>query len=257
MPMGMGEMRFDVLEKVLREYASRGLREVIPSTMGEPLLYTHFEKLCDLCIELHLLLNLTTNGTFPLRGVEYWATRLLPICRDIKVSLMGFTSATQAFLMPGIDPCEHRKNIERLVQVRDEFKRKNIRTGSVSLQVTVCKKNENEIQHIVNYALDLGVDRVKLNRAIFLDGCLSSFRNELALPVDAFFCGTARLPVEGTYIRKVQDLQSKENCPFLDQELWILPNGAFQRCPNPAIRFGRGLWDENSCQKCPIWDGSY
>ena len=54
-----------LLEKVVRDAAAMGIREIIPSTMGEPLLYPYFDRFLDLCVELGLTLNLTTNGTFP------------------------------------------------------------------------------------------------------------------------------------------------------------------------------------------------
>lgn len=250
---GMGEMDFKIAEPILREYASRGLKEVIPSTMGEPLLYTYFEKLCDLCAELNLRLNVTTNGTFPAGGVDYWSHRLLPISRDIKISLMGFKPETQSYLMPGIAPDQHRRNLSRLVQVRDELKSKNARTSSVSLQVTVCRKNQTEIQDILDYAASTGVDRVKLNRAIFLDGCSSLLRTELALPDEAFFTGITSIPIEGTYVNQIPKLLEKKVCPFIGQELWVLPDGTFQPCPNPQIRFVEGTWNQKSCQKCPIY----
>ncbi len=50
------------------EAAQNGMREMIPSTMGEPLLYDYFEEILDLCREHGVKLNLTTNGTFPRLG---------------------------------------------------------------------------------------------------------------------------------------------------------------------------------------------
>ena len=58
-------MPFDLLKRIVEETAGRGLREIIPSTMGEPLLYEHFEDILALCETHKVKLNLTTNGTFP------------------------------------------------------------------------------------------------------------------------------------------------------------------------------------------------
>ena len=55
---------------VMEESRGTGLREIIPSTMGEPLLYRHFDEILDMCAEYGVKLNLTTNGTFPRRGAE-------------------------------------------------------------------------------------------------------------------------------------------------------------------------------------------
>ena len=38
----------DLMERCMREAAALGIREVIPSTMGEPLLYPHFHRIIEL-----------------------------------------------------------------------------------------------------------------------------------------------------------------------------------------------------------------
>ena len=63
-------MDFNLIEKVVKNTINYGLREIIPSTMGEPLLYPDFEKIIDLVKKYNLKLNLTTNVTFPRYGVE-------------------------------------------------------------------------------------------------------------------------------------------------------------------------------------------
>src|SRR5690606_2426815 len=55
-------------ERAIREAAAAGLTEVIPSTLGEPLLWRGLDRVIDVCGELGLSLNVTTNGTFPGRG---------------------------------------------------------------------------------------------------------------------------------------------------------------------------------------------
>ena len=69
---GMGEMPYAVARAAIEKYAAeldasgkRILQEIIPSTMGEPLLYSHFDELLEQCRTLGIPLNLTTNGTFP------------------------------------------------------------------------------------------------------------------------------------------------------------------------------------------------
>ena len=63
-------MGIDLIRQVMAESRGTGLREIIPSTMGEPLLYRHFDEILDLCAEYGVKLNLTTNGTFPQRGAK-------------------------------------------------------------------------------------------------------------------------------------------------------------------------------------------
>lgn len=88
-------MSIDLVRRVLANARGTALREVIPSTMGEPLLYEHFDELVDLCVTAGVFLNVTTNGTFPRRGARGWAERLVPVTSDIKISWNGARAATQ------------------------------------------------------------------------------------------------------------------------------------------------------------------
>ena len=40
-------MKLDIINNTVKELAPLGLREIIPSTMGEPLLYEHFLSIID------------------------------------------------------------------------------------------------------------------------------------------------------------------------------------------------------------------
>ena len=85
---GFGEMPIEVARRSIEKYA--GVREVIPSTMGEPLLYSHFEELLELCGSLGIPMNLTTNGSFPRTwGSDEGLKSLLLACSDIKVSTLN------------------------------------------------------------------------------------------------------------------------------------------------------------------------
>lgn len=79
-------MPFDLIRRVVTDAAPRGLREIVPSTMGEPLLYEHFDDILDLCSRYGVRLNLTTNGTFPRLGAKAWAERIAPVASDVKIS---------------------------------------------------------------------------------------------------------------------------------------------------------------------------
>jgi molybdenum cofactor biosynthesis enzyme MoaA len=88
-------MPFETIERVVADAAPNGLREIIPSTMGEPLLYDDFDGIIDLCKRYNVKLNLTTNGTFPRHGATGWAERIAPVTSDVKISWNGATKETQ------------------------------------------------------------------------------------------------------------------------------------------------------------------
>jgi MoaA/NifB/PqqE/SkfB family radical SAM enzyme len=67
-----------LIRRVVEEASGHGLQEVIPSTMGEPLLYPEFEEFLAVCKQFKVRLNLTTNGTFPRKPTTEWAQLIVP-----------------------------------------------------------------------------------------------------------------------------------------------------------------------------------
>ena len=246
--LGMGEMNFEVARAAIEKYAAerdvsgkRLLREVIPSTMGEPLLYSHFDELLKLCRAMGLPLNLTTNGTFPGKwGSDAAMEFLLRSCSDIKVSYL----ASEQF-------DGWKANVEKLVRVRDKL-RENARCATVSLQVTLHKKNLQDVPELVSWASANGIDRIKWNKVVFLstasqalremyalDGAsLESLRNEFRAGVFS----ASNVKREGSLFfddgADVCAVGGKcESCPFAD-EVWVWPDGHEDHCPNPERRWG-------------------
>ena len=124
-PLGLGTMDFSLVEKTIRSFYSKDLKEIIPSTMGEPLLYPYFKNLLNLCSQLSIKINLTTNGTFPLGGVSCWAEPLLTHCSDIKISMMGLSASVNEYLMCGINQKEYLENIKLLVEEKKKLQTTN------------------------------------------------------------------------------------------------------------------------------------
>ena len=247
---GMGEMPFEVARAAVEKYAAerdasgkRLLREVIPSTMGEPLLYSHFDELLEFCRALEIPLNLTTNGTFPGKwGSDAAMDLLLRSCSDIKVSYL----ASEQF-------DGWKANVEKLVRVRDRL-RENARCATISLQVTLHKKNLQEVPEIVSWASAIGIDRVKWNKVVLLSSASQMLREMYALD-DAqleslrneFRSGefsASNVKHEGSlFFKNCADQCAVggkcESCPFAD-EVWVWPDGHEDHCPNPERRFGCG-----------------
>jgi MoaA/NifB/PqqE/SkfB family radical SAM enzyme len=254
----MGEMPFEVARAAIEKYAAerdvsgkRLLREVIPSTMGEPLLYSHFYELLELCDSLGLPLNLTTNGTFPGNwGSDAAMELLLCSCSDIKVSYL----ASEQF-------DGWKANVEKLVNVRDRLRMDaesaetaESRVATVSLQVTLHKKNLQDVSELVSWASAIGIDRIKWNKVVLLssasqalremyaldDALLESLRNEFRSGVYS----ASSLKHEGSlFFNDSADICAVggkcESCPFAD-EVWVWPDGHEDHCPNPEKRFGGG-----------------
>ena len=244
---GMGEMNFEIARAAVEKYAAerdasgkRLLREVIPSTMGEPLLYSHFDELLELCRALEIPLNLTTNGTIPGKwGRDAAMELLLRSCSDIKVSYL----ASEQF-------DGWKANVEKLVRVRDRLRR-NARCATVSLQVTLHKKNLQDVPALVSWASAIGIDRIKWNKVVLLSTVSQELREMYALNDaqleslrDEFRSGefsASNVKHEGSlFFKNSADLCAVggkcESCPFAD-EVWVWPDGHEDHCPNPERRY--------------------
>jgi MoaA/NifB/PqqE/SkfB family radical SAM enzyme len=247
-------MNVGLLERIIREVAELGFTEIIPSTMGEPLLYPHFDTFLDLCHELGLKLNLTTNGTFPSpnkhQNVEYWAKRIIPIGSDVKISWNGASADVQKDIMLGANIKQHIDNAKRFIAVRDEMVDFNY--CSLTMQLTFMQMNLEEIANIVRLAIELGFDRVKghqlwthfpeLERQSLRKDVKYARRwNEIVglceqivrehnassdrkLRLDNFL----RLELEN-----LDDISPTGTCPFLNKEIWVDPTGRFNVCCAP------------------------
>jgi glycosyltransferase involved in cell wall biosynthesis/MoaA/NifB/PqqE/SkfB family radical SAM enzyme len=245
-------MPLELLRRVLAEGAANGLREVIPSTMGEPLLYEHFDEIIDLCAAHGLKLNLTTNGTFPRRGARGWAERLVPITSDIKVSWNGATAETHEQIMVGARWDQVLRNVRELVEVRDAHAAAGGDRCRVTFQLTFLERNVGELADIVRLARSLGVDRVKGHHLwAHFDGIRAeSMRrspeaiarwNEAVLAARAAAV-EAPLPNGRTVLLEnvhlldataTTDLAPGGPCPFLGQEAWVSAEGRFDPCCAP------------------------
>lgn len=243
-----GEMDFCVAKAAIERYALRRdrngkclLREVIPSTMGEPLLYSRFDDLLALCRSLGIPLNLTTNGTFPGSwGDEVGMYKLLQACSDIKISSL----ASESF-------GGWKKNVERLLKVRSDRRQET----SVSIQATLHRKNLMMVPELIVWATAIGINRIKWNSVVFLSDAPKDLRNEYGLDRSAEdlrnyildcskMCGSP-IRHEGSLF-VTSPYTNESECPFVE-ELWILPDGSEQHCPNPERRFGRADSPEAKC----------
>jgi molybdenum cofactor biosynthesis enzyme MoaA len=94
-------MKFETVEDIFLQAEKLGVKEIIPSTMGEPLLYKEFDKIFELAEKKNIKINLTTNGTFPKKTVEEWAKLIVPNTTDVKISWNGATKETSQKVMIG------------------------------------------------------------------------------------------------------------------------------------------------------------
>ncbi len=251
---GKPRRRMDIamVRRVLESCRGTRLREVIPSTMGEPLLYAHFDEFIDLCTEFGVRMNLTTNGTFPGRGTKAWAERIIPVTSDVKISINGATSATQEAVMLGTRLEQILANVREFIAVRDSHAASGGNFCRVTFQTTFLASNVAELPDLVRLAASLGVDRVKghhlwvhFSNIQGLSMRRSHASVELWNKVVAQTEAAAkahRLPngqrVQLENIHRLDpdardELTPDGKCPFLGQEAWVSAEGRFNPCCAP------------------------
>jgi glycosyltransferase involved in cell wall biosynthesis/MoaA/NifB/PqqE/SkfB family radical SAM enzyme len=269
-------MPFGMIERVVAEAAPRRLQEIIPSTMGEPLLYEQFEGIIDLCRRYDVKMNLTTNGTFPRLGAEAWAKLIVPVTSDVKISWNGATKKTHESIMVGSQWDKVVDNAREFIAVRDAHAASGGNRCRVTFQLTFLESNVDELADMVRLALDLGVDRVKGHHlwAHFDEIQNQSMRrspqaiarwNEAVLAareVAAERClpNGKHILLENIFLldpTATEDLAPGGPCPFLGQEAWVSAVGRFDPCCAPdAQRRTLGEFGDLKTQGfMEVWDG--
>ena len=246
-------MPVDLIRRVVADAASHGLREIIPSTMGEPLLYEHFEEILALCCEYGVRLNLTTNGTFPRLGAKAWAERIVPVASDVKISWNGATKATHEAIMIGARWKKVLDNVRTFIAVRDAFAARGGNRCRVTFQLTFMEANVAELAGIVRLAVRLGVDRVKGHhlwthfeaieeQSMRRDRDAIRRWNEavLAAREAAAECALPNgqpILLDNIFLLDEEvagdDLAPGGPCPFLGREAWVSAEGRFDPCCAP------------------------
>ncbi len=232
----------DIITKVITDVADKGLKEVIPSTMGEPLLYPHFERFLTLSDEHGFKINLTTNGTFP-GGVDGWARRLLPRSSDIKISINGSCESINENVMRGIDHNRMVEGIERFL----ELKRENYGDEpTITFQVTYMESNLHDLVQLLDMAIDMGVNRFKGHHlwitwpemekeSLTRDRTSRERWNETVDLLRKRAKGKIHLDnVEKVPLEEDAPVLPNEYvCPFANDEAWIAWDGTFNVCCAP------------------------
>lgn len=243
------------LESIFQQAKALGVKEIIPSTMGEPLLYKHFAYIVELCYKYGIKMNLTTNGTFPKtteKSVTEWAKLLVPITTDVKISWNGATVQTAQKIMLKINFDEAIANVKEFVRIRNEYFKATGYKCRVTFQLTFMQNNMHELTDIIALAAKLDVDRVKGHQlwAHFdeIKKLSMKYSTESILQWNKYVEQAYKaqekyrkpdgekvileniIPLE---INESQEIPENYNCPFLEKELWISPTGRISPCCAP------------------------
>lgn len=246
-------MDFEIIENVINSASGYGLQEIIPSTMGEPLLYPKMEDIIELVQIQNLKINLTTNGTFPRLGVKKWGDLILPIASDIKISINGAKKTINEQIMNGIEFEKQLANVAKLIETRDNIIAEGINNPTITFQITYMERNLMELPGLLELALKMGVNRFKGHHLWITWPELkveSLTRNEKSrkkwnktveemqkLANKMKLKNGKRIRLDNVYKIPINQksgiLSDNWVCPFLGKEAWIAWDGTFNVCCSP------------------------
>jgi MoaA/NifB/PqqE/SkfB family radical SAM enzyme len=247
----------DLVGRVITSASRYGLKEIIPSTMGEPLLYPHFDKLLEAVKQLELKINITTNGTFPKLGAHKWGERLLPLVSDMKISINGASKTTNEYIMRGIAQERLLNNIQTILDIRDQIRRDGKQSPHVTFQVTYMKSNLAELEDLLRMAIRMDVDRFKghhlwmtwpelKDESLTIKKADRTSWNRVAGRLQKIAERTMRPSQQKIRLDNVYTINEDDStailplswtCPFLGKEAWIAWDGRFNVCCAPdALR---------------------
>lgn len=269
-------MDIEVVRQTIEQMAPMGLSEIIPSTMGEPLLYSHFDDIITISSKYGIMINLTTNGTWPRLGPQKWAEILCPVTSDIKISWNGANPATQEAIMCGSGFSRRLDDICTFIKVRDDISESGGNHCRLTLQCTFMETNLDELPDIIRLAADLGVERVKghhiwvhspkmqhldMRRStesrsrwnMVVERCkYAAKHSQLPDGKNVILENFVPLPIAGEIV------PAHWVCPFLGKEAWVNYEGRFDPCCAPdAQRLELGMFgyvmDKGGLEA--IWNG--
>ncbi len=240
------------IDSIFSEAKELGVKEIIPSTMGEPLLYKDIDSFFELAKSHKIKINLTTNGTFPNKSLREWSNLIFPVTVDTKISLNGATKEVAESIMKGLDFDKQIRNIREFVGYRNEYFKESGIYSRISLQLTFMQNNMHELSKIIELAAELDIDRIKghhlwthfdeIEQLSFKDNKeviqkWNSIVDEANKAVDKFRKpnGSKILLDQINYldIQETKEVPVEYNCPFLEKELWISATGKISPCCAP------------------------
>ncbi len=240
------------LERIFKEAKELGVKEIIPSTMGEPLIYKGIERIYALAKEYGIKINLTTNGTFPRKSVTEWAKIIIPQTSDVKISWNGATKGIAETIMLGIDFEKATENVKEFIAYRNQYHQETGDYCRVTFQLTFMQNNMHELAGMIKLAAELDVDRVKGHHLWahfdeikslsmkYDDSSIEQWNeyvNQAFESADRYRKPNGdKVLLENIYLidkNKNKEVPEAYNCPFLQKELWISATGKISPCCAP------------------------
>ena len=134
------------------------------STVGEPLLSSHMEKILEACIEYRVSLSFTTNGTL-LRG-ECFLEKLASVLSHIEISIDSASPALFEELRTGASYKQVLGNARNLGKIRRNRPDPKFNLG---FSMTLFRENLEEIPEVLHLVSEIGGNFLKTDIGVIFE----------------------------------------------------------------------------------------
>ncbi len=126
------------------------------STIGEPLLSSHFDKILNACIEYQVCLSFTTNGTL-LKGNDF-LKRVASALHHIEISFDSSVPELFEKMRSGASYNEVLQNVKQLGEIRRNLPDPKFNLG---FSMTLFRENLEEIPDVLRLVFEIGGNFLK------------------------------------------------------------------------------------------------
>lgn len=211
------QLNWQQIESQIRNAHAQGVRELIPGSMGEPLLHPEFPNIVDLCNQLRWNINILSNGSFP-QGIEYWHG----ILKNSQIKMQfGITQSWAELSQQGFQSkVAHWQSLH---------------CGATTFQIAVSTRTKGDLAKWLRFAKQCGIRRIKLNALVMHFKQLQTWQIVdspawiLRLKRLNALANTLEMELSGSATRL--SLPYPRLCTFRDQEIWINEFNQREPCP--------------------------
>ncbi len=228
----LGEMELSDFKRVLSNAERAGIKKVVFSGWGEPLVHNDILEMLRLCKERGFTVLLNTNGTL----LREYANDLVKLGVDeIVVSVDAVSHELYESIRVGgeIDVVT-----EGLIKIKELMLGKGIWKPSVSIQFTLNRRNVKELRKLIEYARIVGATHVFISNVIPLStkseekiACYLS--DDCLYEVKRLGMDLAKISLETKVLITLpsMSISVERSCPFITKKaLFIRWDGGVSPC---------------------------
>lgn len=229
------DMPIEVARVVVRELREAGVRRVVLTGWGEPLVHPEIAEILEMLKRTGFEVVLNTNGTL----LHEYLREVIECCDEVVVSLEGIRRE-QHEMTRGAGVFD--KVIEALAEILSEKEKRRSRKPLVGMQFVVTKHNVDQLPDIADFAVRHGIGAVYLSNYIPVtpDGmtltcyacekCAEHARGKLSELSKRLFDVWNVMVVKSSFTPRVDF-----TCPFVEKSaLYVRFDGLVSPCMNYA-----------------------